>query len=39
MYPMDSDLYVSAMTQTSQNPAIVYVSSVDELENVVAGLG
>lgn len=38
LYPSDSDLYASALAQTGQNPAIVYVSSSDELKNFVAAL-
>jgi hypothetical protein len=39
VYQEDSDYYVSAMTQLRQNPAIVFVSSVDDLEKIVAELG
>jgi len=35
VYREDSDYYLSAIAQLRQNPAIVFVSSMDELENVI----
>jgi hypothetical protein len=39
VYQEDSDQYKTAMVQLSQNPTIMFVSSVDELEEIVGRLG